>query len=439
MAKTTRRAMASAIVLGLAVLPWLPAQGATPKTKRVNVRSNGAQALGGNSGNPSTSANGRFVAFDSSATNLVGGDTNALDDIFVHDRKTKKTKRVSVRSNGNQANHWSFDPWISANGRFVAFDSSATNLVSGDTNGDNDIFVHDRRTKKTKRVSVRSNGTQANDDSALPSISANGRFVAWESPATNLVPGDTNISTSGGDDIFVHDRKTGKTKRVSVRSNGNQGNGRSFNPSTSANGRFVAFESEATNLVGGDTEGHTDIFVHDRKTKKTKRVSVRSNGNEANASSLDASISADGHLVAFQSQATNLVPGDTNGHTDVFVHNRKSQKTKRVNVRSNGNQANDYSYGPSTSASGRFIAFGSNATNLVGNDTNGNEDVFMHDRKTGKTKRVSVRSNGGQANAGSHAPSTSGDGRFVAFASHATLVPDDNNGNEDILVRGPLR
>jgi Tol biopolymer transport system component len=203
------------------------------------------------------------VAFASSATNLVSGDTNKHPDIFVRDLQTNQTTRVSVASDGTQANNFSFNPSISADGRYVAFTSWANNLVSGDTNGGRDIFVHDRQTGATTRVSVATGGGQAAADSQRPSISADGRYVAFESDASNLVSGDTNNHP----DIFVHDRQTGVTMQVSVASDGTQTYAFSSDPSISADGRYVAFGSEADNLVSGDTNGRFDIFV--REMNKT--------------------------------------------------------------------------------------------------------------------------------------------------------------------------
>jgi Tol biopolymer transport system component len=281
---------------------------------------------------------------------------------------------VSVRSNGDQANGASSSPSISADGRYVVFTSDATNLVPGDTNGVGGVFVRDRSTGTTSMVSLRSDGDQSNAGGYDPSISADGRYVVFTSLATNLVPGDTN----GKADVFVHDRSTGTTSRVSVRSNGDQANNRrSDEPSISADGRYVAFVSGAANLVRGDTNGKADVFVHDRQTGTTSRVSVRSNGDQVNWPSLDPSISAHGRYVAFRSGAANLVPGDTNGKADVFVHDRQTGTTRRVSVRSNGDQANGYSHAPSISADGRYVAFHSYATNLVSSDTNGMPDVFV--------------------------------------------------------------
>ena len=400
------------------------------ETTRVSVRTNGKQG-DSESYVPSISPDGRYVTFESLATNLVNGDKNGAYDIFVHDYKTGKTARVSVRTNGKQGNGHSYDPSISSAGRYVAFESTATNLVNGDTNGVEDIFVHDQQTGETRRVSVRTNGAEGNGNSYYPSISSAGRYVAFESEATNLVNGDTN----GAFDIFIHDRETGKTERVSVRTNGVQGDAGSYLPSISSDGRYVAFESDATNLVNKDTNGVFDIFIHDRETGKTERVSVKTNGVEGDAGSNNPSISSAGRYVAFESYAANLVNGDTNGASDIFIHDRQTGETRRVSVRTNGAQGDGNSYYPSISSDGRYVAFYSYATNLANGDTNGASDVFVHDRQTGETRRVSVRTNGKQGDYYSYYPSISSDGRYVAFDSLATnLVNKDTNGARDIFV-----
>jgi Tol biopolymer transport system component len=231
------------------------------------------------------------------------------------------TTCVSVASDGSQGNDGSYSPSISADGRYVAFDSDASNLVSGDTNSESDVFVHDRQTGETTRVSVASDGEQGNEDSWYPSISADGRHVAFGSSASNLVGGDTNSEY----DVFVHDRQAGQTTRVSVASDGGQGNDRSEEFSISADGRYVVFDSAASNLVGCDTNDVWDIFVHDRQAGQTTRVSAASDGSQGNSDSGGSSISADGRYVVFDSAASNLVGGDTNGNWDVFVHDRESE------------------------------------------------------------------------------------------------------------------
>jgi len=400
-------------------------------TERVSIASDGTQG-NDRSYRSSISADGRFVAFFSHASNLVPGDTNGQADSFVHDRQTGETTRVSVASDGTQGNSYSYSPSISADGRFVAFYSHASNLVTGDTNGLQDVFAHDRQTGQTTRVSVASNGEQANAHSYSPSLSADGRFVAFYSGGNNLVPGDTN----GTVDIFVHDRQTGETTRVSVATNGAQGNSGSNDPSISGHGRFVAFNSYASNLVQGDTNGQADSFVHDRQTGETTRVSVASDGTQGNSHSYCRSLSVDGRFVSFDSYASNLIAGDTNGWADSFVHDRQTGQTTCVSIATDGTtQGNAGSYEASISADGRFVAFYSSATNLVPADTSGQTDVFVHDSQTGETTRVSVASDGTEGNETSEVACLSADGQFVAFNSYASnLVEGDTNGTWDVFV-----
>jgi len=427
-------------LLGIAIASIiLVAEGASASpgtTTRVSVDSAGNQANYA-SEFPSISEDGRHVAFVSYASNLVSGDTNGEYDVFVHDRQTGETARVSVDSAGNQANGSSGEPSLSADGRYVAFTSHASNLVPGDTNGKQDIFVHDRLTGETTRASVDSAGNQANGESHEPAISADGRYVAFNSQAFNLVPGDPY----GINDIFVHDRQTNETTRVSVDSLGNRANGFSSSPAISADGHYVAFTSYASNLVPGDTNSCEaylepgrciDVFVHDRQSGETTRVSVDSTGNEANSENSSPAISADGRYVAFSSRASNLVSGDTNGKRDIFVHDRQAGVTTRVSVGSGGNEGIGGMYGilgpAAISADGRYVTFDSDFTNLVPGDTNGTDDIFVHDRGTGQTVRVSVDSTGNQASGWSEFPVISADGRYIAFSSDASnLVPEDTN------------
>src|SRR5262245_38698554 len=257
--------------------------------------------------------------------------------------------RASVSSNGAQGNAGSGDPALSSDGRFVAFVSDATNLVPGDTNAWPDVFVRDLASGVTGRVTVDSAGNQANANSYEPALSADGRFVAFQSYASNLVPGDTNATS----DIFVHDRLSGTTERVSVDSAGNQGNLASYHPAISADGRFVSFQSDANNLVPGDANLRHDVFVHDRVSGATELVSVDSAENQANGSSTFSSLSADGRYVAFESDATNLAPQETFSMPDVFVRDRVSGTTELVSISSF-----DYPIGgekPALSPDGRYV------------------------------------------------------------------------------------
>jgi Tol biopolymer transport system component len=401
-------------------------------------------ATGGAQGNdsslaPAISADGRFVAFVSLATNLVVGDTNGCADVFVRDRLNGTLERVSLGPGGAQGNSSSgyslglaIGPALSADGRFVAFTSSATNLVAGDTNGVDDVFVRDRLLGTTERVSLDSGSVQGNAASRYPSISEDGLSVAFTSDASNLVPGDTNSSA----DIFVRNRLNGTTERASVSSSGVQASSASGVASISGNGRYVAFNSSAGNLVSNDTNVAQDIFVHDRSTGTTELASVSSTGLGGCCDSYACSISSDGRYVAFGSWSSDLVAGDSNAAYDIFVHDRQSGTTQRVSVDSGGAQANDGSYSCSISADGRFVAFESFASNLVPGNSNTFYDAFVRDRQLGTTERASVDSGGAQGNGWSRYPALSADGRFVAFPSRASnLVAGDTNAVWDVFVR----
>ena len=399
--------------------------------ERVSIASDGSQA-NRDSEAPSISSDGRIVAFISDATNLVAGDTNGAQDVFVHDLDTGITERVSVASAGTQANDDVFTLSLSANGRFVAFGSYATNLVAGDTNTVIDVFVHDRNTATTERVSVATAGTQANDESVSPAISSDGRFVAFRSDATNLVLNDTNNKS----DIFVHDRQTGSTVRVSVASDGTQANGDSISPAISSDGRFVAFASEASNLVGGDTNNKADIFLRDRQKDTTELIVGPAEFNTASGIIIVApAISPDGGFLGFRSNADDLVPGDTNNSFDTFLIDSDTFIAKRLSVSSSEVEGNSDSSRPAISSNNRYVVFSSIATNLVSKDTNGSEDVFVRDRDAGKTRRVSIAFDGSEGDDDSFSAVISGNGRFVAFASFAeNLVTNDTNGVLDIFV-----
>jgi Tol biopolymer transport system component len=366
----------------------------------------------------------------------VADDTNNVADVFVHDRQTGETQRVSVSSAGAEANGASQVPAISADGRYIMFTSAASNLVAGDTNYSWDVFVHDRESGETRRVSVSSDGVQGTRSSFGGAISADGRYVAFASTAPNLVPDDTNAdATHSENDVFVHDLRSGLTQRVSVSSDGAQANGNSGPTSLSADGRYVAFGSNAPNLVAGDTNNAQDVFVHDNLSGETQRLSVSSAGGQGNDGSYGGTLSADGRYVGFSSFATKLVAGDTNGQSDVFVHDRQTGETRRVSVSSYGGQANWRSGGPLMSADGRYVGFTSSATNLVAGETWGVPQVYVHDLQTGATRRVSVNDAGLARNGSSDGPSLSADGRYVAFRSDAPdLVDGDTNNASDVFV-----
>lgn len=341
----------------------------------------------GNSDFSSISADGRYVAFYSMATNLVANDTNDTGDTFVHDRQTGQTIRVSVDSSGNQGNDTSLYSMISGNGQVVMFDSYASNLVANDTSDRMDVFAHDLVTGQTTRVSVDSSGNQATslyplDGSYGTSISFDGRYIGFSSYANNLVPNDTNFM----DDVFVHDRQTAQTTRVSVDSAGVQSNGYSPGVFVSDDGRYASFVSGANNLVADDFNNLEDVFIRDRQTNQTTRISLSSAGAESDAISGGYSfVSADGRYVFFQAYATTLTPTDTSGATVAYIRDRNTNTTTRISI-----NPLEFSYRAITDISSdmRYILFRA-LSNLVASDTNDLFDIYLLDRQTDSLMLIS--------------------------------------------------
>jgi hypothetical protein len=390
-------------------------------TTRVSVATGGAQA-----NQPSqesvVSGNGRFVAFVSSATNLVPGDSNNQPDIFVHDRQTGTTERVNVGSGGAQANHVSYGPSISGDGRFVVFTSVASNLITTDTNGTDDVFVRDRQTGTTRRASVATSGLQANNFSIAAGISGDGRYVLFSSPATNLVGNDSNSQY----DVFRYDQLTGTTLRVSLSTTGTQGSSHSLGTDISSDGRLVAFVSAAPNLVPGDTNGFEDVFVRDVQTSTTTRVSIGPGGAQGNGDSLGGRLSDDGRFVAFVSRGTTL---DAGGGRGVFLHDRQSSTTSPVSVIPATTAVSLMPDGANISGNGRYVCFSAYGVSRI-------FDNLLFDRLTLAKSRVSVANSGAGGNQASSNCSVSGDGTIAAFESSASnLIAGDTNALPDVFVR----
>jgi Tol biopolymer transport system component len=411
---------------------------------RISVSSQGTQGTG-LSDRPIISGDGRRVVFTSLADDLVHGDANSAADVFVHDLATGATELVSVSLSGVAGNGSCLWPVISADGSTASFSSLASDLVPGDTNSVADIFVRDLASGVTTRVSVTSTGRQTDSGGRGSALSSDGRVVAFMSAATNLVPGDTN----GFQDIFVHDRDSGITERVSVSTTGEQGDGHCGGPWISGDGRYVSFGSEASNLVPDDTNQHRDVFVHDRVAHRTTRVSVSSSGVEGNSFSgfnhltgyFTTFISPDARWVVFHSYASNLVPGDTNDVPDIFVFDRHSHTIVRASVASDGTESDGNSYFPVMYGEGRFVSFFSKGSTLVPGDTNLAGDVFVRDLWAGLTERISVNAAGQEGDLVSDYPTASLDGSLIVIESEATnLVRRDTNGVKDLyaLRRSPV-
>ena len=403
---------------------------AASTTEIVSVASNGSISNDYSSGT-SISADGRYITFSSYADNLVAGDNNSCNDIFVRDRVLNTTERISVSNSGEESNGDSYSPSISNDGRYVAYTSYATNLVTNDNNGYSDVFVYDRLMNITQRVSISNNGDEGNGDSCDSSISADGSYIAFSSSASNLATDDTN----GYNDVFVYNRISNTIKRISASNTGDEVNGDSYEPSISTNGNFIAFTSYADNLVNNDINGYSDTFVYNQTSNTIKRISISSKGEEGDGSSYGASISADGNSIAFVSYADNLVTGDNNDRSDVFVYDLNSGTTERISVLNSGEEIQDYSYSPSISGDGRYVAFivGKLRVSVALSSINFDNYypygiVVIRDRTLKTTEEVSISNLYEISDSNCEYPSISADGSCITFSSYAdNLVPVDNN------------
>lgn len=412
----------------------LAQEGAT--TRRVSVAPDGEPA---NSGGffCDVARDGAAVTFDSYASNLVENDTNDKPDVFVWEPSGAVT-RVSVTSDGRQSDSYVQLPRISGNGRVVVFWSSTPDLGDhGDGRRLNTVFVHDRLTGETAPASVRSDGGRPNDDAGSASISNSGRYVSFVSRATNLAAkGDRNHAS----DVFVHDRRTGKTSRVSLTRKLGETNSDSNSSAISGNGRFVAYDSYATNIVRRDDNDSADVFVYDRVERTTDLVSLRTDGRRSSAYSTMPSISGNGRYVSFTSDAM-LAPTDTASGKDVYVHDRRTGATEQVSLDTEDRPLNQESMTSSISDDGRHVVFVTAADNPGSGDTNEMVDVYVRDREAGTTTRVSVGSEGEESNGASLAwPGLSPDGRWVCWLSSATNLDDKPHPGDydDVFLRGPL-
>ncbi|MEM7335685.1 MAG: cadherin-like domain-containing protein [Chloroflexota bacterium] len=410
-------------------------------TVRASVSTDGVQG-DGNSYYSSISGDGSRIAFDSEATTLANDPNGAVQDIFVRDLQTQETTLITLDIADGGSDGGSFSASMSTDGDYVAFASQATDLVGNstedcdeipDTNSLVDVFLYQISTQEIIREStslIGINCTEGNGASESPSVSAYGLETVFQSVATNL---NGAVDMNGFSDIFQASLITNRITPADA-------NGASFAPVISDDGFVVAFHSRATNLIGSDdTNNFDDVFTYQNDTMR--RISVHSDGSEGNGHSTFPSLSQDGRYVAFQSAATNLVDDDLNGVTDIFVHDREMDLTVRVSVNNEGDEANGSSFSPEISGNGRYITFYSEATNLAPNDTNSSLDVFVYDIVLKEISRVSIASNGTQGNNqtgsanGAFAPSISDDGDYITFdADFDNLVEGDTNAQFDVFV-----
>lgn len=366
-----------------------------------------------------SSGDGRYIVFESNATNLVPNDTNNARDIFLRDTVNNTTTRVSIASDGAQANSDSFGEDVSYDGRYVVYSSYASNLVSNDTNGKYDIFMYDTQNHTTTRVTQTSGGTQANAASSYPVVSADGRFVAFDSEAFNL---DSSITTDpnqqpAGQQVFVKDMATGAINDVSNVA-GVRINGMAFVSSISCDGGIIGFSSKASNLTPNDTNGYEDAFIANRVNGSNIITNLTANGN---GDSGTTAVSCNGNQVLIGSSANNLVSGDTNGYLDGFVYDRLSQSLKRVSLTSTGSEANAAVNPVGISDDGRFIAIASSATNMVPSyPSTASGAVYIKDMRDGTLQAVNIKSDGTIANGSVGLTAMSADGQYISYLTSTT-------------------
>jgi len=441
----------ASIFFGLSLIPGDTHAATDIIVQLVSISTDGGNYANGGSHAPAISGDGRYVVFLSEASNLVPDDDNGLQDVFLHDLWTRTTVLVSRSYDGGPANGEPSRPSISATGDFIVYSSDASNVFPGDRNDASDVFLYHRQTDVTELISLNSAGEIGNKNSFTrrPSVTEDGRFVAFFSNSTNF--DDRVLDDAETNQVYLRDRFSGTTELISENSSKEIGNGNSEYPTISTDGSVIAFHSFAINLTDEkdekDDNETSDVFLYDMTSKTIIRISNTPDGWAGNDASDLAALSADGGRIAFVSFADDLLPpGEDNNYTsDIFIYTSANQTIQRVSVSSEGAEGNAISDVPSLSDTGRYIAYYSFADNLVADDTNectedtnkkrSCTDVFRHDTQTGETLRVSLSASGEEGNNDSLCSGISSDGQVFVFYSYATnLVDDDINNLHDIFI-----
>lgn len=380
------------------------------------------------------SLDGRYVVFQSQASNLVSGDTNNLYDIFLKDTMTNIVTRVSVDSSGSQSNGHSQDPKISGDGNFIVYMSGATNLVPNDTNGHADIFRYNTTTGITELVSVDESNNQADNGSGYPVVDTEGRFIAFITTSTNL---SSVVDTNSVYDVVLKDMATGSATYLSQSDSGVLSNGQSSLPKISCDGRYIAFSSSATNLVSGDTNGKTDGFITDMLGTRT----VANFTLSANQNTYVNDISCDGRYVLYTTTSSNEISGDTNGKSDAFRYNRTNGLKDRVSIHENGSAPINDSSGAALSADGRYAIFQSTRSNFFTNSTDNNSnnfvnnDLFIRDMQASSMRVLVVKADLQNPTAGTGSVAAfSGTNRVVYDTLGPLLVSNDTDNYYDVYT-----
>jgi hypothetical protein len=399
-------------------------------TLRASMAMGGVQAQG-NSERAKLSGDGSTLVFNSDARDLVPGDFRGFDDVFAFNTITGAMSLVSTTWQGGWAEGDSSQPYISRNGRWVAFYSWSPDIVALDTNGMPDAFVRDLIANETHLVSLSSSEVQSNGPVHPTDITPDGMYVVMVGDASNLVAGDTNWFN----DCFVRDRYLGNTERVSVSSQEVEGNGGSWACTVSEDGNLFTFVSEASNLVPGDTNGEWDVFLRNRSAGTTTRLSLRQGGAQCTGRASDAYISDNGQFVAITTTDP-LLPIDTNDREDVYLIEVATGNKTLISARQDGLSANWSSRCSGIAPAGNRVLFSTDATDLILPDRNGSQsDLIIWEQATGNT-RVLYSSTGIQQNDWAWYGDMSADGRIVTIGSRANnLVANDTNGDEDVFVR----